>query len=146
MEDERIDLKLQLRKIAQRTGQRAVALGLTADDLLTIEQFTEELKTGKTETVRDRKRVEAEKLKIRSDQLSSDLGSEHKMVENIGEENRRMRTKLAKLETENVKLQQGLKEIRRQLKTGEATIGGNGQTLECPTLDKLLNVSPIIHF
>ena len=37
-------MKLQLRRMSQRVGQRAVAAGLSAEDLIVVEEFTQELK------------------------------------------------------------------------------------------------------
>lgn len=47
LEEERIELKSQMRKIAQMSGQRAVALGLTADDMVEVNSFIENLKAKK---------------------------------------------------------------------------------------------------
>ena len=59
-------MKQQIRKLAQATGQRAVALGLTADDLVAVDEFVEELKEKNTitETTRHIK-TEAEKDELR---------------------------------------------------------------------------------
>ncbi|XP_025035933.2 centrosomal protein of 290 kDa isoform X4 [Pelodiscus sinensis] len=47
LEEERIALKQQIRKMAQEKGKRAAMLGLDADDLQMIDSFTEDLKTKK---------------------------------------------------------------------------------------------------
>ena len=47
LEAERLDLKKQVRLLAQQRAQRAVALGLSADDMVAIEEFTEGLKVKK---------------------------------------------------------------------------------------------------
>ncbi|ETE69450.1 Centrosomal protein, partial [Ophiophagus hannah] len=43
--EERVTLKQQIRKLAQEKGRRAATLGLDADDLQLIDNFTEDLKT-----------------------------------------------------------------------------------------------------
>ncbi|XP_053112327.1 centrosomal protein of 290 kDa isoform X2 [Hemicordylus capensis] len=50
LEEERVALKQQIRKLAQEKGKRAATLGLDADDLQLIDTFTEELKTNKGKT------------------------------------------------------------------------------------------------
>ena len=59
-------MKLELRKMAQAGGQRAVALGLGADDLVKIEEYIEQLKQE-----RDSKKKASSKLlsKVHSDEL-----------------------------------------------------------------------------
>uniref|UniRef100_A0A8D0GUU2 Uncharacterized protein n=1 Tax=Sphenodon punctatus TaxID=8508 RepID=A0A8D0GUU2_SPHPU len=47
LEEERVVLKQQIRKLAQEKGKRAAALGLDADDLQLVDSFTEELKIKK---------------------------------------------------------------------------------------------------
>ncbi|XP_074868278.1 centrosomal protein of 290 kDa [Carettochelys insculpta] len=47
LEEERVALKQQIRKMAQEKGRRAAMLGLDADDLQLIDSFTEDLKTKK---------------------------------------------------------------------------------------------------
>uniref|UniRef100_A0A8D2LSA2 Centrosomal protein 290 n=1 Tax=Varanus komodoensis TaxID=61221 RepID=A0A8D2LSA2_VARKO len=51
LEEERVALKQQIRKLAQEKGRRAASLGLDADDLQLIDTFTEDLKMkrGKSE-------------------------------------------------------------------------------------------------
>nr|XP_056702499.1 centrosomal protein of 290 kDa [Euleptes europaea] len=45
LEEERVSLKQQIRKLAQEKGRRAATLGLDSDDLQLIDSFSEELKT-----------------------------------------------------------------------------------------------------
>ncbi|XP_048357510.1 centrosomal protein of 290 kDa [Sphaerodactylus townsendi] len=47
LEEERVSLKQQIRKLAQEKGRKAATLGLDSDDLQLIDSFTEELKTKK---------------------------------------------------------------------------------------------------
>ena len=68
LEEERTELKLTIRKLAQATGQRAVALGLSADDLVAVDSFIGELKEknkASTSAMNIRSQTEAEELKIR---------------------------------------------------------------------------------
>lgn len=44
LEDERVELKLELRKVSRRVGERAAELGLEAEDVLLLEELTEELR------------------------------------------------------------------------------------------------------
>lgn len=60
------------------------------------------------------------------------------LMEEVTKDNRNLRTKIAQLETENVKLLQGIKEIRTQLKEG--TLVPAEGNVDIPTLDKLVAV------
>ena len=44
LEEERIELKQQIRKLAQAGGQKAIAMGLDAEDMDKIDKFIEDLK------------------------------------------------------------------------------------------------------
>ena len=68
MEEERTELKLTIRKLAQATGQRAVTLGLSADDLVAVDSYIGELKEknrASTSAMSIRSKTETDELKIR---------------------------------------------------------------------------------
>ena len=114
----------------------AVALGLTADDYLALEQFTEELKYRRAEAMA--KLGAADQIGL-GQQLELQIGREtvkdqSGVLKNIYEENKDLKTKIERLTTENVSLIQGLKEIQSQI--GSGTDG----VIHVPALESLLTV------
>ncbi|CAC5417989.1 unnamed protein product [Mytilus coruscus] len=94
LEDERIDLKKKMRKMAQTIGQRAVALGLPAEDMIAVMDFQEELKTqrlqktGPSIATSIRKEVEKEESQIKVNQVQLREG-EQKLGTGLKEVNRK---------------------------------------------------------
>ena len=52
LEEERIRLRLEMRRLAQSGGQRAFALGLEADDLQKVDDYMERLREERQESNR----------------------------------------------------------------------------------------------
>ncbi|KAG1701303.1 Centrosomal protein [Nymphon striatum] len=140
LEDERIEMKLKIRKLAQMAGERAGAIGLSAQDLQTIQDFTTDLKNrNKLESASEKVKlnVQNEEIKYQTNQLEKDLMDSHKEMDVIKSSNRDLQCKVSELEKENKKLESGLREILSSLQDQ------NGQTditVKCPTLEKLLSV------
>lgn len=123
---------------------RAVALGLTADELIVVERFMEDLKDKKDSR---RSRSETRSLDDREPSSVSGLSQHHlsqpsqKLFDDVARDNRALKTKLAHLEAENAKLLQGLKEVRMQLKDAGPAGKDGVSAIQMPTLDKLISVS-----
>ena len=62
LEEERLELKSKIRKLAQLGGTRAVALGLEADDMQRVEEYIEDLK-DKRKPVKEGQIVKTEVIK-----------------------------------------------------------------------------------
>ncbi|XP_063165029.1 centrosomal protein of 290 kDa [Candoia aspera] len=75
LEEERVVLKQQIRKLAQEKGRRAATLGLDADDLQLIDTFTEDLKM-KRERSELMSTSDFDKLKTKSSQLAPQVQAE----------------------------------------------------------------------
>ncbi|KAM9174143.1 centrosomal protein of 290 kDa [Pangshura tecta] len=146
LEEERVALKQQIRKLAQEKGKRAAMLGLDADDLQLIDSFTEDLKTkkGKSDFMST---VTVDEVKAKNEQISKDLLSKNTSYRNAELELERYRSqavqneylakelnererdlernrtaiakfqsKLKELSEENKQLEQGMKEILQAVK------------------------------
>ncbi|XP_025022955.1 centrosomal protein of 290 kDa [Python bivittatus] len=146
LEEERVALKQQIRKLAQEKGRRAATLGLDADDLQLIDTFTEDLKmkrerselmstsnfdklkTKNEQILRDlfakntlNKNAEVELDRCRSQKFENDyLAKELNERERDLEQNRtviaKLKSKLKELGQENKHLEQGMKEILQAVK------------------------------
>ncbi|XP_026549341.1 centrosomal protein of 290 kDa isoform X1 [Notechis scutatus] len=146
LEEERVTLKQQIRKLAQEKGRRAATLGLDADDLQLIDNFTEDLKT-KRERSELMSTSNFDKLKTKNEQILRDLFAKNTLNKNAElelercrsqkfendylakelnererdlEQNRivimKLKSNLKELVQENKHLQQGMKEILQAIK------------------------------
>ncbi|XP_043402422.1 centrosomal protein of 290 kDa isoform X6 [Chelonia mydas] len=146
LEEERVALKQQIRKLAQEKGKRAAVLGLDADDLQLIDSFTEDLKIkkGKSDFMST---VNVDEVKAKNEQISRDLLAKNTLYRNAElaleryrsqavqneylakelnerekdlEWNRtaiaKFQSKLKELSEENKQLEQGMKEILQAVK------------------------------
>ncbi|CAM5084516.1 unnamed protein product [Eretmochelys imbricata] len=146
LEEERVALKQQIRKLAQEKGKRAAMLGLDADDLQLIDSFTEDLKIkkGKSDFMST---VNVDEVKAKNKQISRDLLAKNTLYRNAElaleryrsqavqneylakelnerekdlEWNRtaiaKFQSKLKELSEENKQLEQGMKEILQAVK------------------------------
>ncbi|CAM5081764.1 unnamed protein product [Natator depressus] len=146
LEEERVALKQQIRKLAQEKGKRAAMLGLDADDLQLIDSFTEDLKIkkGKSDFMST---VNVDEVKAKNEQISRDLLAKNTLYRNAElaleryrsqavqneylakelnerekdlEWNRtaiaKFQSKLKELSEENKQLEQGMKEILQAVK------------------------------
>ncbi|XP_071137463.1 centrosomal protein of 290 kDa-like isoform X1 [Mytilus edulis] len=144
LEDERIDLKKKMRKMAQTIGQRAVALGLPAEDMIAVMDFQEELKTqrmqktGPSIATAIRKEVEKEESQIKFDDYHAVQKENFKEIDNLYRENAKFKSRTDQLEKENKQLEQGLKEVIENLKTYSPEKGEVETQMQFPTLEKML--------
>ncbi|KAM7178900.1 centrosomal protein of 290 kDa isoform 4-T5 [Macrochelys suwanniensis] len=146
LEEERVALKQQIRKLAQEKGKRAAMLGLDADDLQLVDSFTEDLKTKK-EKSDFTSTVNVDEVKAKNEQISRDLLAKNTLYRDAElaleryksqavqneylakelnerekdlERNRtaiaKFQSKLKELSEENKQLEQGMKEILQAVK------------------------------
>ncbi|XP_053112332.1 centrosomal protein of 290 kDa isoform X6 [Hemicordylus capensis] len=139
LEEERVALKQQIRKLAQEKGKRAATLGLDADDLQLIDTFTEELKTNKGKTD-FRSTANADEVKAKNDYLTKELYERDRDLEQNRTVLAKFQSKLKELVEENKQLEQGMKEILQAIKDMQNEPMKGGETaLMIPSLERLVN-------
>ncbi|GFO27236.1 centrosomal protein of 290 kda-like, partial [Plakobranchus ocellatus] len=150
LEEERIEDKKKIRKLAQQVGQRAVALGLTAEDMMLVQNYTETLKTKRrteeeqqSAAVVIRQQVQREEGRIRGQELDKDYKENivelHKLETEVSE----LKGQNQQLLKDNQSLEAGLKEVMEALQKGAADgkyetgdISQNANTF--PTIERML--------
>ncbi|XP_026549353.1 centrosomal protein of 290 kDa isoform X2 [Notechis scutatus] len=140
LEEERVTLKQQIRKLAQEKGRRAATLGLDADDLQLIDNFTEDLKT-KRERSELMSTSNFDKLKTKNDYLAKELNERERDLEQNRIVIMKLKSNLKELVQENKHLQQGMKEILQAIKDLQKDPGmKDGESaLMIPSLERLVN-------
>nr|XP_006114062.1 centrosomal protein of 290 kDa isoform X3 [Pelodiscus sinensis] len=140
LEEERIALKQQIRKMAQEKGKRAAMLGLDADDLQMIDSFTEDLKTkkGKSDFMST---VNFDEVKAKNEYLAKELNEREKDLERNRTAIAKFQSKLKELSDENKQLEQGMKEILQAVKEmqKDPSVKGGETALMIPSLERLVN-------
>ncbi|XP_021339748.1 centrosomal protein of 290 kDa-like, partial [Mizuhopecten yessoensis] len=122
LEDERVVLKKKIRKLAQQTGQRAVALGLTAEDMMAVADFQEELKATRVKNAEAtstgaqiRREVESEETQLRHREAGDEFRENMREMDKLYRENAQFKAKVEQLENDNRQLEGGLKEVLENL-------------------------------
>uniref|UniRef100_A0A8C5SU49 Centrosomal protein 290 n=1 Tax=Laticauda laticaudata TaxID=8630 RepID=A0A8C5SU49_LATLA len=140
LEEERVTLKQQIRKLAQEKGRRAATLGLDADDLQLIDNFTEDLKT-KRERSELMSTSNFDKLKTKNDYLAKELNERERDLEQNRIVIMKLKSYSKELAQENKHLKQGMKEILQAIKDLQKDPGmKDGESaLMIPSLERLVN-------
>ncbi|KAJ8314697.1 hypothetical protein KUTeg_006847 [Tegillarca granosa] len=151
LEDERIELKRKIRKLAQQTGQRAVALGLTAEDMMAVQDFQEEIKATRAQTsqtqkgvsiaTRIKREVEEEEAGLRHREYDQDFKENLREMDKLYRENAELKVKVKHFEEDNNQLEQGLKEVLENMKKYSPDEKDAEQGLmQFPTLERMLAI------
>ncbi|KAK9399757.1 putative centrosomal protein [Crotalus adamanteus] len=140
LEEERVTLKQQIRKLAQEKGRKAATLGLDADDLQLIDNFTEDLKM-KRERPELMSTSNFDKLKTKNDYLAKELNEREKDLEQNRIVIMKLKSNLKELVQENKHLQQGMKEILQAIKDmqNDPGVKDGENALMIPSLERLVN-------
>ncbi|NXV51448.1 CE290 protein, partial [Uria aalge] len=138
--EERIELKKQVRKLAQEKGRRVATIGLDAGDMQPTDGFTEE------EGMNKRKldflsRHDIAEVKAKNEHLANELSLRERDLEKNRTVIAKFQSKLKELSEENKQLEQGMKEILQAVKEmqKDPSVKGGETALIIPSLDRLVN-------
>ncbi|XP_055888045.1 centrosomal protein of 290 kDa-like [Biomphalaria glabrata] len=149
LEEERVADKKKIRKLAQQLGQRAVALGLTAEDMLAVQDYTETLKAKRqvqdeqqSAAVIIRQQVQKEESMIRGKEWDKDykenVAELHKLEVQVAE----LRAQNQQLNKDNENLEAGFKEVMQALQKGatesQGDVDSSAPVMQFPAIERML--------
>ncbi|NXD90841.1 CE290 protein, partial [Chaetorhynchus papuensis] len=140
LEEERIELKKHIRKLAQEKGRRVATTGLDADNMQMTDSFTEE--KGKNMRKLDfLSRDDIAEVKAKNEYLATELRERERDLEKNRTVMAKFQSKLKELSEENKQLEQGMKEILQAIKEiqKDSSMKGGETALIIPSLDRLVH-------
>ncbi|XP_061271661.1 centrosomal protein of 290 kDa isoform X4 [Bos javanicus] len=140
LEEERLDLKKKIRRMAQEKGKRTVTSGLIAEDLNLTEHFSQENRMGERKSdFMSLKNMSEEQSK--NEFLSRELIEKERDLERSRTVIAKFQNKLKELVEENKQLEEGMKEILQAIKEmqKDPDIKGGETSLIIPSLERLVN-------
>ncbi|NXF76372.1 CE290 protein, partial [Sclerurus mexicanus] len=140
LEEERIELKKKIRKLAQEKGRRVATIGLDTDDMQVTDSFTGE------EGMNKRKldflaRHDIAEIKAKNEYLATELRERERDLEKNRTVIAKFQSKLKEISEENKQLEQGMKEILQAVKEmqKDPSLKGGETALIIPSLDRLVH-------
>ncbi|XP_009282623.1 PREDICTED: centrosomal protein of 290 kDa [Aptenodytes forsteri] len=140
LEEERIELKKQVRKLAQEKGRRVPTIGLDAGDMQVTDSFTEEKGMSKSK-LDFLNRHDIAEVKAKNDYLTNELSLRERDLEKNRTVIAKFQSKFKELSKENKQLEQGMKEILQAVREmqKDPNVKGGETALIIPSLDRLVN-------
>ncbi|NWW49799.1 CE290 protein, partial [Pedionomus torquatus] len=140
LEEERVELKKQVRKLAQEKGRRDATVGLDTVDMLISDSSPGE--KGMNERKLDfLSRHDIAEVKAKNEHLANELSVRERDLEKNRTVIAKFQSKLKELSEENKQLEQGMKEILQAVKEmqNDPSAKGGETALIIPSLDRLVN-------
>ncbi|XP_059702808.1 centrosomal protein of 290 kDa [Haemorhous mexicanus] len=140
LEEERIELKKHIRKLAQEKGRRVATIGLDADNMQMTDSFTEE-KGQNTRKLDFLNRHDIAEVEAKNEHLATELRERERDLEKNRTVMAKFQCKLKELLEENKQLEQGMKEILQAIKEmqKDSSVKGGETALIIPSLDRLVH-------
>ncbi|NWZ38688.1 CE290 protein, partial [Brachypodius atriceps] len=140
LEEERIELKKHIRKLAQEKGRRVATIDLDADNMQMTDSFTEE-KGKNTRKLDFMSRHDIAEVEAKNEYLATELRERERDLEKNRTVMAKFQSKLKELSEENKQLEQGMKEILQAIKEmqKDSSVKGGETALIIPSLDRLVH-------
>ena len=145
LEEERIQLKTENRKMARQLGHKAAELGLNAEDLNSIEEYKKALKARRKGSLEGNEGndhlgiIHQSQNTIRQ---QKDVEAKDELIANLEKEVIDYKSRYEELLEENDDLRRGMKEIHEDVKSQD---GQSDVLIHCPTLEKLVEILDARH-
>ena len=141
LEEERIQLKTENRKMARQLGHKAAELGLNSEDLQAMEEYRQALKSRR-QGLKDQDNFEIiekhENVVFQQKEMEEKIREIEQLQIGVVE----YKTKYEELLEENDDLRKGMKEILQDVKDQD---GKSDVMIHCPALEKLVGILDARH-
>ncbi|KAM7435378.1 hypothetical protein ABFA07_014699 [Porites harrisoni] len=135
LEEERLQLKRQLRKQAMHRGARAVELGITAEDLIIAEEQEDVSSPRRPLPAVD---SDSEVTRALNKRLEGEVEKNEQQIENYKTNMKKIETENKELKEENKQMEVGMREILAQLKERAQKDSDESKLIQVPALEKLM--------